>query len=103
VANNTPSDTELAVLAVRVAAVLLDRQVKVTVAESCTGGYVAKLLTDVPGSSRWFECGFVTYSNESKQRQLRVSTGQSANTLWSRWRLAPWWRARQGWQLPSAA
>ena len=60
-------------LAVRVAAMLLDRQVKVAVAESCTGGYVAKLLTDVPGSSRWFECGFVTYSNESKQRQLGVS------------------------------
>jgi nicotinamide-nucleotide amidase len=77
VASNTPSDTELAVLAVRVAAALLDRQVKVAVAESCTGGYVAKLLTDVPDSSRWFECGFVTYSNESKQRQL----GVSADTL----------------------
>jgi nicotinamide-nucleotide amidase len=56
-----------------VAAVLLDRQVKVTVAESCTGGYVAKLLTDVPGSSRWFECGFVTYSNEAKRRDLGVT------------------------------
>jgi nicotinamide-nucleotide amidase len=78
VAHNTPSDTELAVLAVRVAAVLLDRQVKVAVAESCTGGYVAKLLTDVPGSSRWFECGFVTYSNESKQRQLGVSAATLA-------------------------
>lgn len=78
VPNNTPSDTELAVLAVRVAAVLLDRQVKVAVAESCTGGYVAKLLTDVPGSSRWFECGFVTYSNESKQRQLGVSAATLA-------------------------
>jgi nicotinamide-nucleotide amidase len=75
---NTPSDTELAVLAVRVATRLLDRQVKVAVAESCTGGYVAKLLTDVPGSSRWFECGFVTYSNESKQRQLGVSAGTLA-------------------------
>lgn len=73
--HNAPSDTELAVLAVRVAATLLDRQIRIAVAESCTGGYVAKLLTDVPGSSRWFDCGFVTYSNESKQRQLGVSAG----------------------------
>lgn len=51
---------------------LLGRGAKVTVAESCTGGYLAKLLTDIPGSSRWFECGLVTYSNESKQRQLGV-------------------------------
>lgn len=72
-ANNAPSDTELAVLAVRAAASLLDRRIHVAVAESCTGGYVAKLLTDVPGSSRWFDSGFVTYSNESKQRQLGVS------------------------------
>jgi nicotinamide-nucleotide amidase len=71
--NSAPSDTELAVLAVRAAASLLDRKIKVAFAESCTGGYVGKLITDVPGSSRWFECGFVTYSNESKQRQLGVS------------------------------
>ncbi len=50
-----PSDTELAVLAVRVSAALLAQQVKLATAESCTGGYVAKLLTDIPGSSRWFE------------------------------------------------
>ncbi len=43
-------------------------------AESCTGGLVAKLLTDVPGSSNWFECGYVTYSNEAKQRDLAVAT-----------------------------
>ena len=41
-------------------------------AESCTGGLVAKLLTDVPGSSQWFDCGYVTYSNEAKQRDLAV-------------------------------
>src|SRR5690606_39427170 len=44
-------------------------------AESCTGGYVAKLLTDVAGSSRWFDSGFVTYSNAAKQRQLGVDPG----------------------------
>jgi nicotinamide-nucleotide amidase len=73
VKHSAPSDAELAVLAVRAAAAMLDRGIKVAIAESCTGGYVAKLLTDVPGSSRWFECGFVTYSNESKQCQLGVS------------------------------
>jgi nicotinamide-nucleotide amidase len=68
-----PTDNELALLAVRVSAALLSQQVKVVTAESCTGGYVAKLLTDVPGSSRWFECGFITYSNDAKHRQLGVS------------------------------
>ena len=76
--HNTPTDNELALMAVRAAASLLDRQIRVSVAESCTGGYVAKLLTDVPGSSRWFDSGFVTYSNESKQRQLGVSAASLA-------------------------
>ena len=44
-----------------------------TTAESCTGGWVAKLITDVPGSSAWFDRGFVTYTNESKQEMLQVS------------------------------
>lgn len=42
-------------------------------AESCTGGWVAKLITDIPGSSHWFERGFVTYTNESKQEMLGVA------------------------------
>jgi len=42
------------------------------VAESCTGGLLAKLITDVPGSSRYFLCGWVAYSNEAKSRQLGV-------------------------------
>ncbi len=40
--------------------------------ESCTGGYVAKLLTDIAGSSRWFDGGLVTYSNLAKQRDAGV-------------------------------
>jgi len=40
--------------------------------ESCTGGYVAKLLTDIAGSSAWFDGGWVTYSNEAKQREVGV-------------------------------
>ncbi len=41
-------------------------------AESCTGGWIAKALTDIDGSSRWFTEGFVTYSNEAKTRALGV-------------------------------
>lgn len=44
-----------------------------TTAESCTGGWIAKVITDVPGSSAWFERGFVTYSNEAKQQLIGVS------------------------------
>jgi len=42
-------------------------------AESCTGGWVAKLFTDLAGSSDWFERGYVTYSNRAKQEMLGVS------------------------------
>lgn len=48
------------------------RGAKVTTAESCTGGGIAYALTAVPGSSLWFDCGFVTYSNEAKSRLLGV-------------------------------
>jgi nicotinamide-nucleotide amidase len=41
-------------------------------AESCTGGWIAKAITDIAGSSQWFIEGFVTYSNESKVRRLGV-------------------------------
>lgn len=44
----------------------------IVTAESCTGGGVAKALTEIEGSSLWFECGLVTYSNEMKQKLLRV-------------------------------
>lgn len=43
-------------------------------AESCTGGGLAEILTRIPGSSAWFERGFVTYSNESKHELLSVPT-----------------------------
>ncbi len=46
-------------------------------AESCTGGAVAAAITSVAGSSAWFDCGFVTYSNSSKSRLL----GVTADTL----------------------
>jgi len=43
-------------------------------AESCTGGGLAEILTRIPGSSSWFERGFITYSNESKQEMLDVTS-----------------------------
>jgi nicotinamide-nucleotide amidase len=43
-------------------------------AESCTGGWIAKAMTDVPGSSRCFDCAFVTYSNGAKLDMLGVTT-----------------------------
>ncbi len=46
---------------------------RITVAESCTGGLVAAALTEVPGCSDVFDCGFNTYSNSAKQRMLGVS------------------------------
>jgi nicotinamide-nucleotide amidase len=46
--------------------------VKIATAESCTGGLVAGAITAVAGSSDWFDCGFVTYSNEAKIGQLGV-------------------------------
>ena len=47
---------------------------KLVVAESCTGGSLAENLTRFPGSSSWFDCGFITYSNQSKQEILSVSS-----------------------------
>ncbi|MGF6148611.1 Uncharacterized protein (competence- and mitomycin-induced) [Kingella potus] len=54
-------------------AALARGRLKVTCAESCTGGLLAAAFTELPGSSAWFETGFVTYSNEAKQRLLGVS------------------------------
>jgi nicotinamide-nucleotide amidase len=47
--------------------------VRIATAESCTGGLVAGAITDVAGSSDWFERGFVTYSNDAKHEQLGVA------------------------------
>lgn len=51
---------------------LLQRKQKLCTAESCTGGLIAKTLTDLAGSSDWFDRGFVTYSNEAKTDMLGV-------------------------------
>ena len=67
------SDMALRALAERAGQRLLATQRRLAVAESCTGGWLAKCLTDVPGSSQWFERGYVTYSNAAKEQALAVS------------------------------
>src|SRR5262245_17374853 len=67
------TDAELYELAARVGQKLRAAARRIVTAESCTGGWVAKALTDVPGSSQWFECGYVTYSNAAKVRDLGVN------------------------------
>ena len=64
---------ELPELVARVARWALGARYRIVTAESCTGGWIAKVFTDAAGSSRWFECGYVTYSNEAKARDLGVS------------------------------
>ena len=68
-----PTDKELGVLAHSLGEALLSRGVRVACAESCTGGWISKVLTDIPGSSVWFGWGFVTYSNKAKKEALGVS------------------------------
>lgn len=63
----------LAVLARDAGQRLRMRGLRLVTAESCTGGWIAKVVTDVPGSSRWFEHGLVTYSNAAKTRLLGVA------------------------------
>jgi nicotinamide-nucleotide amidase len=66
------SEVELMHLAERVGRHLLKEGRHAATAESCSGGWIAKALTDIAGSSDWFVEGFVTYSNESKVRRLGV-------------------------------
>lgn len=65
-------DAESAARVEALAALLLARGERVAFAESCTGGMISKLATDLAGSSVWFERGLVTYSNEAKQELLGV-------------------------------
>lgn len=65
-----PDDTTARVH--RLAAALLQRQLLLATAESCSGGLIAGACTDLAGSSNWFERGFVTYSNEAKTELLGV-------------------------------
>lgn len=67
------SDKELHQLAVDVSEKLRARGWMLATAESCTGGWVGQLLTSLPGSSQWYERGFITYANAAKIEMLGVS------------------------------
>ena len=59
-------------LAVTLGQCLRESGAQVSTAESCTGGGIAEAITRIPGSSAWFEAGYVTYSNRQKTQQLNV-------------------------------
>ena len=74
----TPDNTEtiarqINVLSVQLGELLSRHGLRVSAAESCTGGLIAAAITEVPGSSGWFEQSWVTYSNTAKQLALGVS------------------------------
>jgi nicotinamide-nucleotide amidase len=65
-------DNELLELAQQLGLLLKSKEKKIATAESCTGGWIAQVITEVPGSSAWFDRGFVTYSNAAKMQMLGV-------------------------------
>jgi nicotinamide-nucleotide amidase len=67
------TDQELHGLAEEIGRGALAAGWRIVTAESCTAGWIAKALTDVPGSSQWFDSGYVTYSNNAKIRAVGVS------------------------------
>ena len=74
------ADSELHAQAAAFGTRLLEARLKLATAESCTGGWVAKVVTEVPGSSAWFDCAFVAYSYDAKEAMLG-SRGGSATTV----------------------
>ena len=68
-------DAEVDALATRLGRRLAREGAMICTVESCTGGLIARALTETPGSSQWFERGFVTYTNEAKQDLVGVTAG----------------------------
>ena len=69
---NNSCDADLQHMAKLLSERLIGEHLTLCTAESCTGGWIAKILTDIPGSSAWFDCGMAAYSYEAKQALLRV-------------------------------
>ncbi|PPJ43695.1 MULTISPECIES: CinA family protein [unclassified Pseudoxanthomonas] len=69
---SAPPDEELRVLAQALGDRLRQARDHLVTAESCTGGWIAKCVTDIAGSSDWFDCGMAAYSYEAKQALLGV-------------------------------
>jgi len=70
---NTPQKNDLHEITQALARVLIKNNWHLSTAESCTGGLVAASITELAGSSDWFERGYVTYSNQSKSEDIDVS------------------------------
>ena len=70
--NAAPTQLELEAHGRELGVALLERGWHMATAESCTGGWIAQCMTATAGSSDWFECGLVTYSNVAKQSLLGV-------------------------------
>ena len=70
---NTPQNIDLHEITQELARVLIKNHWHLSTAESCTGGMVAASITELAGSSEWFERGYVTYSNQSKSEDIDVS------------------------------
>jgi nicotinamide-nucleotide amidase len=69
---SAPDDSDLVSLSAQLGERLRAARHMLVTAESCTGGWIAKAVTDVPGSSDWFDCGLAAYSYEAKQALLGV-------------------------------
>jgi nicotinamide-nucleotide amidase len=59
---------------------LIKRRLTICTAESCTGGLISKLFTDKPGASEWFDCAFITYTNQAKKQMLGVKQSTLTNS-----------------------
>lgn len=66
-------DKEIKEIARKLGGVLKQEGLKIVTAESCTGGGISQAITEIPGSSAWFDRGFVTYSNDAKVQMLKVN------------------------------
>ena len=66
-------DKKLEALSVKIGNLLKSKRLTLVTAESCTGGWASKVITDIPGSSHWFDRGFVTYTNTAKHEMLGVN------------------------------
>jgi nicotinamide-nucleotide amidase len=71
--SSVPTDGQLLALAGEVAIEVQHHKLMLVTAESCTGGWIAKTLTDLAGSSAWFDAGVVTYSYQAKEALLGVN------------------------------
>lgn len=69
----SPTDADLHALATTLGTRMSAARLTLVTAESCTGGWIAKTVTDIAGSSAWFDCGLAAYSYEAKQALLGVS------------------------------